>query len=460
MVAIAMTRLDDTPLNAREFEQLVTLAGAVKFPLRVAVATSGGADSMALCLLTHRWVENHGGKCYGLIVDHGLRPGSDEEATLVADWLAFCGIEAHILDWKGPKPTRGVQAAAREARYALIQSWCVEHDVSDVLLAHHRDDQAETFLMRLGRKSGVDGLAAMAAVSQRDSIRLVRPFLQVPKARLISTLKHLGQPWIEDPANRDPAYARSKLREAMPSLADIGINAEGLALTTRRMARARAALDHYATELIHSAVECHASGYCWIDRDSLVSAPEEIGLRALSRVIGAVGAGTTAPRYERVERLFGDIRQNRSGKGRTLAGCRIIEKGVRILVCREVRGIGDRVTLKPGENRRWDERFDVNLRGPFTGQSNEVCEVRRLGAEGWRTVAAQLEKPLNTEDEIVPAAVRATLPALWDQAGPVGVPHLNFRRDGTKLELDVRFTPRWPLEFTPFSVVSVDTPPI
>ena len=129
-------------------------------------------------------------------------------------------------------------------------------------------------------------------------------------------------------------------------------------------------------------------------------------------------------------------------------------------MCREIRGIGDRVTLKPGQYRRWDARFDVRLRCASTAQSAEVFEVRRLGQEGWRTVVAHHEEPINGNVEIMPPAVRATLPALWNQEELVDVPHLDFHRNGSKLELDVHFTPHWPLEFPPFSVVSVDTPPI
>ncbi len=455
-----MAYIDNNPLSAEEFEQLLTTVVSVEPSPRIVVATSGGADSMALCLLSHRWAENSGGKCYGLIVDHGLRSGSDREAALVADWLTSLGIQAHVLKWEGAKPKTGIQAAAREARYSLIQSWCIKRNLCDVLLAHHRDDQAETFLMRLGRRSGIDGLSAMAPVLHRSGVRLVRPLLNVPKARLVSTLREFGHSWIEDPSNHDPAYTRTRLRGAMPLLADIGINAEGLALTARRMARARKALDYYANELIRSAVEFHTSGYCWVNRDTFISAPAEIGLRVLSRVISAVGATRNRPRYGRVERLFTDLVNNAMGNGRTLAGCRIIERGGRILVCREIRGIGDPVTLKPGECRRWDARFDVRLRAASATRAAGVYEVRQLGQEGWRTIVSHLEEPINQNIKIIPLAARLTLPALWDQEGLVDVPHLNFHRIRSKFGLDVHFAPQWPLEILPFPVVSADTPPI
>ena len=455
-----MSSLDEGPLSASEFSCLLDAVGLFDSPTRVAVATSGGADSVALCLLTHQWAESRNGKCHALVVDHGLRSDSVQEAVQVVDWLVCSGIDAHVLTWSGPKPTRGIQAAARDARYDLLLSWCRDHQISDLMLAHHRDDQAETFLLRLGRKSGVDGLSAMAAVSHRGDVRLVRPLLDVPKSRLVATLKSLGHPWVEDPSNHDPAFARSRIRELAPALANAGITAEGISVTTRRLGRARAALEHYASELVNSGVEEHAAGFCWVDREALLAAPEEVGLRVLSRVVAAVGARQAPPRYERLERVYATMLRNGLGRGCTLSGCRIIARGPRILVCRENRGTGDRVTIQIGQNLRWDARFDVSLLGSPSLATDLTCEVRRLGAEGWPLLATRPDLRLHEQHSGIPAVVRATLPALWDHVGLLSVPHLNYRREGTQMALDVKFAPTHPLVFPPFSVVSVETGPI
>ncbi|MBM4438672.1 MAG: tRNA lysidine(34) synthetase TilS, partial [Actinobacteria bacterium] len=128
---------------------------------RVAVAVSGGADSLALTLLADEWARRTGRSIAALTVDHGLRPDSAAEASQVGAWLAAARIRHEVLRWEGQKPRSGIHAAAREARYRMLTSWCRENDVRDLLLAHHRDDQSETFLMRLARGSGPDGLAAM-----------------------------------------------------------------------------------------------------------------------------------------------------------------------------------------------------------------------------------------------------------------------------------------------------------
>src|SRR5205823_2951019 len=147
---------------------------------RLAVAVSGGPDSMALLLLADRWARQRGGEAWGLTVDHGLRPESAGEARIVAGWLAARGMAHEILVWSGDKPATGIQEAAREARYALLAGWCRAHGILHLLTAHHREDQAETYLIRRRAGSGVDGLAAMSAVRELPGCRIVRPLLSVP----------------------------------------------------------------------------------------------------------------------------------------------------------------------------------------------------------------------------------------------------------------------------------------
>lgn len=455
-----MKHADHEPLGALEFERLARSVGPFAPSPRVAVATSGGVDSIALCLLTHRWAAARGGACHALVVDHGLRPESAEECRRVAGWLTRGGIETRVLTWAGRKPDRGIQEAAREARYGLLLSWCRDHGLRDLLLAHHRDDQAETFFLRLGRKSGLDGLAAMAGVSHRAGIRVVRPLLGVPKARLVATARAFGHPWIEDPSNRDPRFARSRLRELLPALDAAGVTAEDVAASARRLGRARAALEHYASELVRECVQSHEAGFCWLDRDTLSAAPEEVGLRVLSRVVSAVGARPAPPRHDRLERAYAEVAGGAASKGRTLAGCRIVGHGRRLLVCREARGAGRAVTLHPGQSRRWDARFDVRVDGRARPGPETACEVRRLGAEGWRIVTEDPETRPRARDSGIPAAARATLPALWDRSGLLDVPHLGYRRKGSGLALDARFAPDRPLVFPPFSVVFADVSPV
>jgi len=180
----------------------------------LAVAVSGGRDSLALALLAHEWAEARDGKVVALIVDHGLRAEAAREAEATRELLTHRGIEAVILRWSGGKPVHGVQEAARVARYDLLFEACRQRGILHLLVAHHADDQAETVAMRAARGSGADGLAGMAALVEQRHARLLRPLLPVPRARLTATLEALGVAWIDDPSNIDPRFERVRLRTA------------------------------------------------------------------------------------------------------------------------------------------------------------------------------------------------------------------------------------------------------
>src|SRR5438067_8728243 len=126
--------------------------------------------------------------------------------------MAARGIEHHVLAWSGPKPATGVQEAARAARYRLLAEWCRAQGCLHLLTAHHREDQAETHLIRRRAGSGIDGLAGMAAVRELPGCRLVRPLLSVPRARLAALLAAEGQPFLQDPSTLNPAFERARLR--------------------------------------------------------------------------------------------------------------------------------------------------------------------------------------------------------------------------------------------------------
>ena len=201
-------------MGAAEFAGLIEALGPFEQRPRVAVAVSGGPDRLCLCLLAAGWAAARGGVVSALIVDHGLRPEAAAEARQVAAWLRARRIDHHVLRWADVKPATGIQAAAREARYRLLSDWCRAVAILHLLLGHHLDDQAETVALRQARQSGAAGLAGMAAVREVAGLRLLRPFLRVPKARLLATLKTLDQPWLEDPSNLAPSFARGRLRRS------------------------------------------------------------------------------------------------------------------------------------------------------------------------------------------------------------------------------------------------------
>jgi tRNA(Ile)-lysidine synthase len=430
-----------TPIGAAEFAAL--MAGFEPFETRprLAVAVSGGADSMALALLARDWAEARGGDLTALTVDHRLREAAAAEAAQVGQWLAERGIAHRILvreDGHGPG---GVQAAAREARYRLLEGWCRKAGVLHLLVGHHREDQAETLLLRLARGSGLDGLAGMAALAEHAACRVLRPLLGVARARLTTTVQAAGQRWIDDPSNRDTAYARVRIRQAEARLAEIGLGAEGLAATATRLGRARAALERSVGALLARTAMIHPAGFVRLDPPALLAAAEETGLRALAAVLAMVGGEAYPPRLERLERLHGELVQSLPGGGRTLGGCRILMRRGAILICREPAAMAPAVAAPPGATVAWDNRFRLFL--PPDAPSGLV-----LGALGG--VAVPGNPPL-------PAAVRAGLPALGDEKSVVCVPALGYVRGGVAASwlrsTTLIFRPTRPLSGAGFTVV-------
>jgi tRNA(Ile)-lysidine synthase len=266
------------------------------------LAVSGGADSTALLVLAARWrrARKRGPGLLAVTVDHRLRRESAAEARAVKRLARRLGVPHRTVPWEGKKPATGLQQAARAARYRLLARAAEAARADVVLTAHTLDDQAETVLIRMSRGSGPSGLTAMARVSPLPAagtrrIALVRPLIEIPKARLVATLARAGIAFVDDPSNRDPRFTRARLRALMPALAREGLTAYRLALLARRLRRAEAAIEmavDRATEMLSAAP--------WPDRGAIVLSgekfaclPAEVALRLLGRAI--VHAGDEGP---------------------------------------------------------------------------------------------------------------------------------------------------------------------
>jgi len=264
------------------------------------LAVSGGPDSTALMVLAARWrkARKNGPALIAVTVDHGLRKESAAEARAVAKLARQLGIQHRTLRWTGAKPKTGLPRAARVARYRLLAAAARKAGAPAILTAHTLDDQAETVLIRMSRGSGLTGLAGMQRVSalpgdaggRGEPLRLVRPFLDIPKARLIATLKAAKVPFAEDPSNHDPRFTRARLRGLIPILAAEGLDAARLALLARRLARAEAALAAAAAAaLCQLAAKPGERGILAFDRSGFLALPGEIAQRVLGRAIDAAG---------------------------------------------------------------------------------------------------------------------------------------------------------------------------
>jgi tRNA(Ile)-lysidine synthase len=352
------------PVSVAEAKTL--FAGLQSTPALL-LAVSGGPDSTALMVLVARWraALTQGPQLLAVTVDHGLRAESAREAQVAKRLARRLGIRHRTMRWIGPKPESGLQEAARAVRYRLLADAAKSAGARHILTAHTLDDQAETVLLRLARGSGPTGLAAMAretpltgpagtpgsmrrqstgraAASRHEgtgSVLIVRPLLDLPKARLIATLDAGRIAYCDDPSNSDPRFTRARLRGLMPVLAREGLDAERLALLASRLRRAEATIE-FAVGVAASAV----SDAAWtdgspilLDAEKFIRLPAEVALRLLGRAI-MHAAGEWPLRLGRLEALYDElvesdparVRHNRVR--RTLAGALITLADERLTV--------------------------------------------------------------------------------------------------------------------------------
>lgn len=289
-----MSTAEAAPVTAAELKTLFCDLEHVPVLL---LAVSGGPDSTALMVLAARWCKalKLKPKLIAVTVDHGLRKESKQEAVQVARLACKLGVAHRTVRWTGKKPATGLQQAARAARYRLLAEAARQTKAAHILTAHTRDDQAETVLIRMSRGSGLAGLGAMTRLSPlpwngEGDMTLVRPLLDVPKARLVATLRAAKIPFAEDPSNRDPRFARVRLRGLMGPLAREGLDSRRLALLAGRLKRAdlslEAAVDRAAAELARPAP---AAGVIAYDAAGYAALPAEIGLRLIGRAFAQIG---------------------------------------------------------------------------------------------------------------------------------------------------------------------------
>jgi len=328
------------PITAEEFSALMAPLGAGR---RVAVAVSGGADSMALALLTAGW-----GEALALIVDHGVRAESAAEAALVARRLAERGITARVLTVRDLAPGPGIAARARAARYAALSDALRRAGICDLLVAHHARDQAETYLQRLRAKSGPAGLAAMAPIVETHDGRILRPLLSVAPGRLRSTLVAAGCAWVEDPTNRDTSYERVRLRNQLNDEDGDGELVRRLCAEAAGYARLRAANERAIALEMAEKVAFYAQGFAYVAAPSLSAG-------CLSTLVRTLGGKAYPPAPRQLARFADGLRPATVGGMRIMKGGKY---GPGFLLLREAAAIPALTPATP--YMLWDNRFRLD----------------------------------------------------------------------------------------------------
>lgn len=326
---------------------------------QVAIAVSGGADSMCLTFLLAAFCKKNNIKLVALTVNHNIREDSLAEAQWVHSFLEERGINHIILDNKTPIGHTSIEEDARQIRYQLLTDYCNKKNINHLFIAHQQEDQAETFLSRLARGSGIDGLSAIKNVSKRNGIFLVRPFLNISKKDMVNWLKKNSITWVNDPMNNNPVYERVKWRQFLPKLEENGISTKGISLSTHRLNRALQALQWITDDALLKCVSYFNEGYALIEKEKFIKYPEEIRIRILTEVLKNIGQTDKIISLELLERAIFSFPQKM-----TLANCVIVPHKRGIFIAKEYSKLEKRKKIKAHTKTKWD-RFEITI--PFNG---------------------------------------------------------------------------------------------
>lgn len=367
----------------------------------MAVAVSGGSDSLALTFLLHQWVLQQGGMLHAFHVDHQLRPSSTEEAHQVKAWLDRQNIPCTILTWHHDQPLlTHLQERARKARYALLDKACAQQGIFHLATAHHFEDQQETYWMRLQAHSTDYGLAGMSAVSYFENCRLIRPLLSFTKEDLRTVLG--SHPYLEDPSNQNPRFRRAHLRQQPLAPVDL------TPYQNKRRQEEKAA----AHCLAHH-VEICPEGYGKISLNALETTERDALNRALAFLIRCIGNMDYFPKPVAVEKMVQEW-SLKDCSPTCVGKCVVFVHQAHAWVVPDRRLLPAVHSLQAGE-KVWD-RFVSQ--GPLP----PGITLKPLGLKGWQQICAHITPS-------VPYAVALHFPAYWQGEKVVAVPFLNFCED-------------------------------
>ncbi len=358
----------------------------------VALALSGGGDSVALLALAADWAKTNGRKLFALTVDHGLQADSPRWTTVARDAASRVGAEWRGLVWDGVKPATGLPAAARAARHALIADAAREAGAAVVLFGHTRDDVREADRMREeGSTLGhVREWSPSPAWPEGREVFVLRPLLQTSRAALRDHLRARGLDWIEDPANTDLRYARSRARAALAAADAVEPSNE----------------PDPAVKRAAQAARFDAAGVIVWPRS--LAAPRAFLAAALLSASG----GIRPPRGDQLDRLAARLQAGEVFAA-ALCGARLEADAAEVRVMRDAgetaRGGLAPVRLSPGRASIWDGRFEV--------VSGDAGEIRLL-----KGLARALTRPERKEILRFAPRARPALPVLI--AGPGASPVL------------------------------------
>ena len=400
----------------------------------LAVALSGGADSMALTLLAHAWAQANNGRITALTIDHALRAESRHEAEQVAAWMKERGIDHHILTPHHTSDSNNLQESARIWRYAALASFCRKEGILHCLVAHNAGDNRETVAHNIARGETADGASGMGSARNVNGVRFLRPLLVTERADLEDFLRAEHAPWVNDPSNQNTQFARVRVRQALQ--ADAG-RVEELDRMIRTQSAARTARDHALAVAAVQCVTISPLGFAEIDVNAWSTLEPTLASQLLADCLVTIGGQTNRPRAGETARLVEALQQTTLQK-RTLAGCEITVHGNSLRIAREAARVAAPMILSGDGSTGWDGRFTIRHALPET----LALTLRALGADGQKQLRTLAP---HTAQRMLPSST----PSIWHLDEMLFVPHIGMPEE-KQHSVTIGFTPAKPLAAAAF----------
>lgn len=450
-------------LAEKDFLQIIKKIFPKEFPKKIAVAVSGGLDSMALLVLLNKFYAKKT-KIFCLTVDHNIRKDSASDARFVADFCKKKSINCTILkSYLKTKPTVNIENNLREVRYNLLQEFCIKNQIENLFIAHHQGDVAENFLIRLFRGSGIDGLSALEYTSRiatsfivsrntaTQKVQLIRPLLDFSKSDLIKYLQTNKIRWVEDETNEDEKYLRNKIRQFLKTLPDAEVINKRVALASKAILSAKKILQNEMQKNAGNVLQFNQAGYFLLDIKNFKKLDEEIALRYLSWALMDVSGNFYKPRLENLQKIYQLVLQNKINKSHTFYGC-VLEKfsAKKIIICREASAVLPTVAVPEQDKIRnlvWDGRFNITIDFSLCCNDDRKHDEMIIG----NINAQELNQLIKTNSQLPKLKnplkkVFYMVPVFKIDGKIVAVPHLNYWLDESlKNKVDIKFQSQSPL---------------
>ena len=399
------------------FNQEMNDIGQFESNPKLAIGVSGGSDSMALAILADLWCKHNCGSVTALIVDHGLQSQSYSTCITVQERLNQLNIKSHILHANLPRPSSNIQHWARNYRYNLLDEWCKKNNILHILIAHHQQDQIETFFMRMMRGSREIGLSGISKINYLNYCRLLRPLLFTSKTIIKDFLLTYQNKYVIDPSNTNSSYTRTKMRALVDYINDIAniknkniINVIGILQQNKNI------ITKHIDYLLATNLEINYYGYATFFIYNLNQYDKSVIVYSFVRVLSLVSGKTIE--YKKVAKYLDDIINNQNIKN--IGGCIIYPWNNKIFFIREERN-NQLISLQSGQTVIWDNRFRIVYNLSNTSNKNFSIKIISNNYLAYKKDNLQI-----TGNKKIDIFVYKTLPALYDGNKILSVPHFQY----------------------------------